>query len=92
VILAEINRQREATERVMSEAFRLARSYDDLQKVIKEMGNIATNHLTLNARLATAERRVVEFEKELQRLNAPLAPTTNEIPSSIVAEPDKSEP
>jgi hypothetical protein len=92
VILAEINRQREATERVMSETFRLARSYDELQKVIKEMGNIATNHLTLNARLATAERRVVEFEKELQRLNAPLAPTTNEVPASIVAEPDKSEP
>jgi hypothetical protein len=63
VILAEINRQREATERVMSEAFRLARSYDDLQKVIKEMGAVATNHITLNARLATAERRVVEFER-----------------------------
>ena len=46
VILAEINRQREATERVMSEAFRLARSYDELQKVIKEMDAVATNHVT----------------------------------------------
>ncbi|MEO8426133.1 MAG: hypothetical protein ABI651_03380 [Verrucomicrobiota bacterium] len=92
VILAEINRQREATERVMSEAFRLARSYDELQKVIKEMSAVATNHVTLNARLATTERRVVEFEKELQRLNAPLARATNEVGSFIIEEPDKAEP
>jgi hypothetical protein len=77
VIVAELNRQREATERVMGEALRLAHSYDELQKVINEMKSVATNHVETSARVA-------EFERELRKLAASLSqptPQTNDVPS-----------
>jgi hypothetical protein len=92
VVLAELNRQKDATERVMWEAFQLARSYDELQKVIKDMTSVAKNHVFMNARLVNAEQRVAEFEKELQKLTAPLATPTNEVRSFAIEEPDPPKP
>ena len=81
IVISELNRQKEATERVMWEASRLARSYDELQKVLNEMSSIVTNHALMNSRLSQTERRVAQFEKEVQRLSIPSAASTNEVPS-----------
>ena len=81
VVLAELNRQKDATERVMWEASRLARSHGELQKVLNEMSSIVTNHASVNSRLSNAEHRVAQFEKDLQRLKLSVAVSTNEFPS-----------
>jgi len=83
VMIAEMNRQREATARVMQEAARLAQSYGELQQVIGEMRNVARNSVLMNARLATAEQRVAEFAKELERLTIPPAPAANDVPVPV---------
>jgi len=80
-LVAEMNRQRETTARVMLEATKLAQSYGELQAVLVEMKNVARNTAFLNVRLATNEQRVVEFGKELQRLSTPSAPATNDVPT-----------
>ena len=95
VILAELNRQRDATERVMSEALRLAHAYDELQKVINEMKSVATNHVEMSARVANTDHRVAEFEKELRKLAASLSqpsPQTNDVPSFAPESPEKPDP
>jgi hypothetical protein len=79
VVVAEMNRQREATAQVMQQAARLAQSYQELQKVFGEMKTVAQNNALLNARLAAAEQRVTAFEKEMQKLTASPA-TTNDVP------------
>ena len=68
VLVAEMNRQREATASVMLEAAKLAQSCGELQAVVVEMKNVARNSALLSVRLATNEQRVVEFGKELQKL------------------------
>jgi len=95
VIVAELNRQREATERVMGQALRLAHSYDELQKVINEMKSVATNHVEMSARVANTEQRVAEFEKVLRKLTASLSqpsPQTNDVPSFAPESPEKPDP
>ena len=82
-IIAEMNRQREATARVMQEAAQLAQSIDELQKIFGEMKTVARNDALLNARLANAERRSAEFEKELQMLTAAASPMTNDAPAFV---------
>ena len=77
-VIAEIGRQREATERVINEARRLARSHEELQYVIQQMQTTVTNQVQLGSRLAETEHRVAQFEKDLQRLsNPPSASPTN---------------
>ena len=44
-IFAELNRQREATQRILSEAGRLAGSYAELQKVVAEMKGVARDQV-----------------------------------------------
>jgi hypothetical protein len=82
-IVAEMNRQREMTARVIQEAGRLAQSYQELQQVIGEMKNVARNSALLNARVVTAEQRVAEFAKELEKLTVPPAVSTNEVPAAV---------
>ena len=91
-LAAEMNRQKEATERVMREASQLARSYEELQKVIKDMTVVAKNHAWMGGRILSAERRVGELEAELRKLNAPPAPATNEVRSSTLEAPDAPKP
>lgn len=86
VVLAELNRQKDATERVMWEASRLARSHGELQKVLNEMSSIVTNHVSVNSRLSDAEHRVAQFETELQRLTRSIPVSTNEGPSHSAEE------
>ena len=93
VLVAEMNRQREATARVMLEATKLAQSYGELQSVLREMKNVARNNAFLNVRLATNEQRVIEFSKELQKLSTPpSAATTNDIPAFVPAPTDAPKP
>lgn len=92
VLVAEMNRQREATASVMLEAAKLAQSYGELQAVVGEMKNVARNSALLSVRLATNEQRVVEFGKELQKLSAAPSPTTNDVPAFAPEPPDAPNP
>jgi hypothetical protein len=91
-VLAEMNRQRETTERVMQEATRLAQSYSELHKVFTEMKNVARNNALIGARLANTEQRVAEFEKSLQKLSVPPSPTTNDVPAFVPESSDALKP
>ena len=81
VVVAELNRQREATARVMQEAARLVQSYGELQAVVVEMKNVARNSALFGARLASTEQRVEEFGHELKKLSTPPSPATNDVPA-----------
>ena len=89
-VIAEIGRQREATERVLNEARRLARSHEQFQRVIQQMQSVVTNQVQLGSRLAQTERRVADVAPDLQHL-APPAPgsATNNSP---VVEPETPMP
>jgi hypothetical protein len=90
-VIAEINRQHEATALVMQQSVRLAQSYNELQKIFVEMKKVAHDNAVLDARLASAEQRVAGFEKELQKITAAPSPSTNDVPafSSESAHPPK---
>jgi len=81
VLVAEMNRQRETTIRVMQEAGKLTQSYGELQSVLTEMKNVARNSVLLNQRFATNESRIVELERGLQKLSVTPPPTTNDVPA-----------
>lgn len=83
VVIAEMNRQREATERVMSEAVRLSRSYEELQSIFSQMKTVARNNALLGARVATTEQRVTDFGKELEKLTTTPSPPTNDAPAFV---------
>jgi len=91
-VIAEINRQKDATERVMREASQLARSYEELQRVIKDMSVVAKNHAWMGGRILGAEGRLGELEAELRKLNSPSAPATNEVRSSTIEAPEAPKP
>ncbi len=92
VVIAEMNRQREATERVMSEAVRLSHSYGELQKMFSEMKTVARNNALIGARLANTEQRVADFGKELEKLTTTPAAQTNDIPAFVPDPPDAPKP
>jgi len=84
VLVAEMNRQREATARVMQEAGKLAQSYGELQGVLTEMKNVARTSALLNQRFATNESRIVELERGIQKLSVlppPMTTATNDVPA-----------
>jgi len=91
-VLAEMNRQRETTERVMQEATRLAQSYSELQKVFSEMRSVARNNALLGARVANTEQRVADFEKDIKKPSTPTSPTTNSAPTFVPESPDAPKP
>ena len=92
VLVAEMNRQHETTERVMLQAAKLAQSYGELQAVLVEMKSVARNNALLNVRLATNELRIVEFSRELQKLSAVPSPATNDVPAFTLEKPDAPKP
>ena len=91
VVIAELNRQREATALVMQQAARLAQSYQELQRVFGEMKTVAQNNAHLNARLTATEQRVKVFERELQTISATPA-LTNDVPAFSPESNDSSKP
>ena len=91
-VIAEMNRQREATERVMSEAVRLSRSYEELQNIFSQMKTVARNNALLGARVATTEQRVTNFGKELEKLSTTSSPQTNDVPAFVPEPPDAPKP
>lgn len=74
VILVELSRQKQATERVMWEAFQLAEMYDQVKKVLEQMVEVAKNQAWVKARLANNERRVSEVSKGLENLSQSIHP------------------
>lgn len=95
VLVAEMNRQREVTARVMQEAGKLAQSYGELQGVLTEMNNVARTSALLNQRFATNESRIVELERGLQKLSVPPLPVTtatNDVPAFSPEETDAPKP
>ncbi|MBN9693135.1 MAG: hypothetical protein J0M24_23065 [Verrucomicrobia bacterium] len=86
-IVAELNRQKDATERVMQEATRLAQSYDQLQKVIGDMMAVAQSHTQTTTRMGQTERRLAEMEQELARLMSPVPGATNGVPPTPFFDP-----
>ncbi len=92
VLVAEMNRQRETTSRVMLEAGKLAHSYGELQGVLTEMKNVARTSALLNQRFATNESRIVELERELQKLSVAPPPVTNDVPTFSSEPPDTLKP
>jgi hypothetical protein len=91
-VIAEMNRQREATERVMSEAVRLSRSYEELQNIFSQMKTVARNNALLGARVATTEQRVTDFGKELEKITTTPSAQTNDTPAFIPDPPDSPKP
>lgn len=89
---AEMNRQREATERVMEAATRLSQSYGELQTVVNEMKNVARNSALMNSRLNTTEQRIAGFEKEIQKLEGASSSPTNGIPALVPDPPEAPKP
>jgi len=92
VLVAEMNRQREATVRVMQEAAKLTQSYGELQGILTEMKNVARNSALLNMRFATNESRMVELERGLQKLSVAPTPTTNDVPAFTSEPPNAPKP
>ena len=92
VVIAEMNRQREATALVMQQAVRLAQSYQELQKVFGEMKSVAQNNALLNARLTATEQRVTDFGKELENFSTSPSPPTNDVPAFVPEPPDAPKP
>jgi hypothetical protein len=91
-VIAEMNRQREATERVMSEAVRLSRSYEELQNVFSQMKTVARNNALLGARVSNTEQRVADFGKELEKITTTPSAQTNDIPAFVPDPPDAPKP
>ena len=74
-IVAELNRQQDATERVMWEATQLARSYDQLQDVIADMTRIAAEFPFLRHRLDLTTREVRDLQGLLETITGTGSPT-----------------
>jgi hypothetical protein len=91
-VIAEMNRQREATASVMSEAVRLSRSYEELQNIFSEMKTVARNNALLGARVTSTEQRVTDFGKELEKLTTTPSAQTNDIPAFVPDPPDAPKP
>lgn len=91
-LVAEFNRQRELTERVLAEATRMARSYGELQGVIGELTRVAGEHSTLTARMRAAEEHHARLEETLRRLITPAAPATPEVATTPLPEALRPEP
>jgi hypothetical protein len=91
-VIAEMNRQREATERVMSEAVRLSRSYEELQNIFSQMKTVARNNALLGARVSNTEQRVADFGKELEKITTTPSAQTNDIPAFVPDPPDVPKP
>ena len=73
-VIAEIGRQREATDRVITRPGVSRSRTRNSRRVIQQMQTVVTNQVRLSSRLADTEQRVANFAKELQRLAAPARP------------------
>jgi hypothetical protein len=56
------------------------------------MRNVARNDALLTVRLAHAEQRLAEFEKEMRMLTAPASPMTTDAPAFAPELPDAPKP
>ena len=89
-IFAEMNRQREATQRILSEAAGLTAAYAEIQKALNEMGNVARDQALIRTRLTEAEQRIAGFEKKIP--TAQPTPQTNDVPLFAPESPERPNP
>ncbi len=67
-IVAELQRQKEVTERVLREASRLGRSYAELQESLKGMAAVAKSQNSIAGRIADTERQLKLLDDKLRAL------------------------
>ena len=91
-MIAEMNRQRETTERVMSEAVRLSRSYEELQNIVSQMKTVAKNNALIGQRLTTTEQRIADLGRELESLSTTSAVKGNTAPAFVPDSLDSPKP
>ena len=89
-IFAEMNRQREATQSVLSQAAGLAASYAEIQKVLNEMRSVARDQALIRTRLTEAEPRIAGFEKRIP--TAQPTAETNDVPLPAPESPERPNP
>ena len=92
VLIAELNRQREATALVMQQAARLSQSFSELERIFAEMKRVAHDNALLGARLAKTEEKLSGLQKELQRITAATPSPTNNVPASSAESPQSPNP
>lgn len=92
ILMAELNRQREATALVMQQAARLSQSFSELEKIFAEMKRVAHDNALLGARLAKTEEKLGGLQKELQRITAATPSPTNNVPASSAESPQSPNP
>ncbi|MPN62944.1 hypothetical protein SDC9_210697 [bioreactor metagenome] len=63
-----------------------------MQAVLGEMKNVARNNALLSVRIATNEQRLVEFDRELQKLSVLPSAATNEVPAFTPDLPTQPKP
>jgi len=89
-IFAEMNRQREATQRILSEAAGLTAAYAEIQKALNEMGNVARDQALIRTRLTEAEQRIAGFEKKIPTSQP--AAQTNDVALPAPESPERPNP
>lgn len=90
LMVAELNQQKDATERVMRDATQLVRSYDQLQNVITDLTAVARNYSPKMERFNQTEHRLKQIEKELEQILA--SAMANEFPTQRNDDPEEPGP
>jgi hypothetical protein len=83
-IVAELNQQKEITQKVTSEANRLTSLLEQLSGSLAETKAVAKQNLTVKQQLLGAEQRISALEIELRRLGNPA--TTGV--TNVISEPE----
>lgn len=71
LVIAELRRQQEVTERVMREASQLADSHDALQQLIAYMTRVAREHGLFTSRVQHSEERLSRLEGRIRAQESP---------------------
>ena len=82
IVLAELSRQKDATQRVMWEASQLANMYEAMKKTVSDLSEVAKNHVWMQTRLANTEKQLKELSASLEKISRTLdPPPSTQIPS-----------
>lgn len=88
VVLAELNRQKAATERVLFEAHQLAQSFDELQTVLTNMQAVARDHVALKGLILNSDQRMNRMEARMNEFMESVTNRSDEVPPETEADPD----
>lgn len=85
--VAELNRQKEITQTVASEASRLSATLQQLATTLAETKHIAKENAALKEQISATEKRLIELESEWRRFQAVPAPAPAAPPTDWRPEP-----